>query len=134
MNELKKEQTKKEYNRGDNSNLEGAKSKGGEDREGKKAIVKLDKEKMIFVTSKLNYIEKLLKGRNWLIGKQLSIADFFFIELMGLLDWIDPEIRSKYTRFNNLIKKFNLLPEMFSYKSTQVIFDKARIYSMLKDL
>lgn len=117
------------------TNNEEAKSDGeGEECGDKSEKLELDKEIRAWIIAKLGYVEKLLKGRNWLVGKQPSIADFFFIELMNFLDWIDNDIKEKFIRIKNLIRKFYLIPEMHGYRMSQSDFTKKGIYTMLYEL
>lgn len=101
----------------------------GSDEE-KKEQMKLDEKTKSWVMEKLSYVEKLLKGRNWLVGKQPSIADFFFVELMNLLDWIDGRIKDKFARIRNLVRKFYLIPEMAAHRETQSSFGKETVCAL----
>lgn len=120
---------------GTSTNNEETKSNGGgEECEDKGEKLELSKDIRDWVITKLGYIERLLKGRNWLVGKQPSIADFFFIELMNFLDWIDNDIKEKFIRIKNLIRKFYLIPEMNGYRMSQSDFTKEGIVTMLYEL
>ena len=107
-----------------------------EEEKAEECEIKLSNKAIEWITKKLNYVERYLRGRNWLVGKQPSIADFFFIEIMNLLEWVDPKdtLKAKLPRVNNLIRKFYLIPEMAVYKKTQDNFDDESINLMLKEL
>lgn len=98
--------------------------------------MKISKKVITWIKEKLCFVEKLLKGRNWLIGKQPSIADFFFAELLNFLNWADPkdEIKINFMRIKNHTKKFYLIPEMASYKAAQEDFDIKKISLMIHEL
>ena len=70
------------------------------------------------VKEKLNFIEKFLKGRNWLVGKHPSIADFYVMEVVELFEWAGQkeDLLEKYCRIRNLIKKLHAIPEIAKYK------------------
>lgn len=116
--ETKSEETKSEENKSDENDF------------------KISEQAITKIKSKLAFVERYLRGRNWLVGKQPSIADFFFIELMNFLDWIDPKdgLKTKFPRIKNLIRKFYLIPEMAEYKKTQSDFDLSNLTYMLKEL
>ncbi len=81
---------------------------------------------MNFVKEKLGYMNKYMKSRTWLSGKQVSIADFFFCEVLEFMQHIDNTLIDTYPNCRKLMRKFFAIPEVAKYKAAQPDFDLAK--------
>lgn len=99
-------------------------------------VTRISDATILWISEKLTCIDKLLRRRNWLVGKQPSIADFFFIELINILDWVHPknEVRKKYVGIMNFMRRFSLIPEMAGYKKSQENFCEEAVHLIAKEL
>lgn len=76
------------------------------------------------ISEKLEFVNKFLRARIWLSGKQVSIADFIFCELLEYITSIDSLCNiQKFPNCLKLLRKFNAIPEVSKYKKTRDIID-----------
>ncbi len=78
---------------------------------------------MVFVKEKLGYINKYMRSRTWLSGKQVSIADFIFCELLEFLLHIDGTLMEICPNCHKLMRRFHAIPEIAKHKAVQPDFD-----------
>jgi len=70
---------------------------------------------MEMVKEKLGNLNKLLRGRAWISGKQATVADFVFCGLVDLLRYFRKDILDNYPQCKRIIKKIHGIPGMVKY-------------------
>ena len=80
-------------------------------------------EVMKYVKEKLGYVNKFMKAKIWLSGKQVSIADFVFCEMIELVQSLDDTTIDSFPNCRKLLRKLYSVPEIAKYKATQPAFD-----------
>ena len=83
-------------------------------------------ETMKNIKEKLGYVNKFMRARIWLSGKQVSIADFVFCELMELVQSLDDTTIDSFPNCRKLLRKFYGIAEIAKYKASQPGFDIAK--------
>ena len=87
---------------------------------------KSKEDALTLVKEKLGYFNKFMKSRIWISGKQPSVADFIFSEMIELLLHIDSTMIDAYPNCRKWLRKFCAIPEIVKYKSSQSGFDIAK--------
>ncbi len=90
---------------------------------------------LAWVREKLGFVEKFLRSKTWLSGKQPSIADFMFCEVLELINSVDPVLTSAFTRCMHLQHRLFSIPEVAKYRATQKEFgppDKVLVPALLE--
>ena len=75
------------------------------------------------VNQQLERANRYMRAKVWLSGKQVSIADFEFCELLEYITSIDRSLLEAYPHLKKLQRKFNAIPEIAKYKETQPPFE-----------
>lgn len=75
------------------------------------------------MAEKLGFINKFMRSKTWLSGKQVSIADFALCELLELISFLDSNLIASYPHIIKLQRKFNAIPEISKFKESQETFD-----------
>ena len=81
---------------------------------------------MKFINEKLCFVNKFLKYRKWISGKQASVADFVFAELLEFLQVFDATAIDMHQNCRKLLRKLYAIPEISKYKEAQTDFDIAK--------
>jgi glutathione S-transferase len=75
------------------------------------------------VSEQLERINRYMRSKTWLSGKQASIADFFLCDLLDYIEYFDPAVIAPFPHLKKLQHKFNMIPEIAKYRETQMPFD-----------
>ena len=79
-----------------------------------------------WIKNKLGYVNKFMKSRVWMSGKQATIADFYWCELLEFIQSADSTIIEEYPNYKKLLRKLYVIPEVQKYKTTQMEFNMAK--------
>ncbi len=87
---------------------------------------KCGEDAMKFVKEKLGYLNKFMKSRSWISGKQATVADFILCELLEFIQSLDESTLDTYPNCKKLLRKLYAIPEVSKYKVLQEGFDIAK--------
>ena len=76
-----------------------------------------------WIGEQLERINRYMRSKTWLSGKQASIADFVFCDLLDYIQFFDPAAIASFPHLKKLQHKFNMIPEIAKYKETQSPFE-----------
>ena len=85
---------------------------------------------MKHVGEQLERINRFMRSKAWLSGKQVSIADFIFCELLEYILFIDGTAIDSFPHLKKLLHKFNTIPEIAKYKETQGPFEPKKYFAI----
>lgn len=81
-------------------------------------------EAMSVINEKMGYLNKFMRSKIWLSGKQVSIADFAICELLEYISSIDSSCATeKFPNCLKLLRKFNAIPEISKYKKSHSCYE-----------
>eukprot|EP00831_Metopus_contortus_P046296 TRINITY_DN3717_c0_g1_i2.p1 TRINITY_DN3717_c0_g1~~TRINITY_DN3717_c0_g1_i2.p1 ORF type:complete len:236 (-),score=34.84 TRINITY_DN3717_c0_g1_i2:155-862(-) len=83
---------------------------------------------------RLSQINKFMRYRTYLSGKQIMIADFAFVELMDYLNFLSEGIVNEFPHCVKIEKKLRLAPEIIKYRATQHAFNMDKYIDLYSHL
>eukprot|EP00826_Nyctotherus_ovalis_P008183 TRINITY_DN12113_c0_g3_i11.p1 TRINITY_DN12113_c0_g3~~TRINITY_DN12113_c0_g3_i11.p1 ORF type:complete len:206 (-),score=62.76 TRINITY_DN12113_c0_g3_i11:177-794(-) len=75
-----------------------------------------DAKAMEVAREKLGLLNKMIRGRAWISGKQATVADFVFFELVELLQYFCENVLDGYPHCKRVVKKLGGIPEVVKYR------------------
>jgi len=64
---------------------------------------------------KLEYLDKFLSNRKWVVGEKITYVDFFLYEVLFEFQRYNKEFLKPYPALANFVKAFESLPELTEY-------------------